>query len=322
MHFPRLLILAGPTASGKTQVSLELCELLNGEIISADSLLIFRGLDIGTAKPTAAERARVPHHLIDILEPDAEYSASQWAEDATRLIEEISSRGKQPIIVGGTGFYITALLQPQRLASAPPDPYLRVEMEALAACEGAGVLHERLRELDENAANRLHSNDVMRVTRAIEVAQFRLKKALQSDNCDDGKTIDSPPASPPEYSAFALELSREKLYARIDERVDAMLAEGFLQELSTLLADGYGETASLQSLGYKQMRAVLIDPLQRNDCVEIWKRQTRRYAKRQLTWFRHQLEVNWIKAENVNGELRSAGEIAREIANDFLLSSK
>lgn len=316
IQLPRLLILAGPTASGKTQVSLELCDILNGEIVSADSLLIYRGLDIGTAKPSAAERARAPHHLIDIIEPDAEYSASQWADDATRLIHEIALRGKQPVIVGGTGFYITALLKPQRLASAPPNPALREEMENLAAREGVEVLHARLREWDEDAANRLHPNDVMRVTRAIEVAQFRLQNTV------DESLLSSETNSPLDYSAFALELSREKLYSRVDARVDAMLEEGFLDELKTLLAAGYGEATPLQSLGYKQMREVLLDPSQLENCVEIWKRQTRRYAKRQLTWFRHQLDVQWIKAEKEDGDMRSAQEIAQEIANEFLLSSR
>ena len=325
-QLPKLLILAGPTASGKTQVSLELCEILDGEIISADSLLIYRGLDIGTAKPSASERARAPHHLIDILAPDAEYCAAQWAQDAMRLIGEISSRGKQPIIVGGTGFYITALLRPQRLASAPPNPNLREELEVLAAREGVGVLHAHLCEVDEAAANRLHPNDVMRVVRAIEVAQFRLDNSvtnsLQSNNCDDENGSDNSVETPPEYSAFALEMSREKLYARVDARVDAMLAQGFLGELSTLLAAGYGETAPLQSLGYKQMREALIDSSKLEEGVEVWKRQTRRYAKRQLTWFRHQLDVNWIETENANGELRGAREVAGEIADGFLLSGK
>ena len=318
-EFPRLLILAGPTASGKTQVSLELCEILDGEIISADSLLIYRGLDIGTAKPSAAERARAPHHLIDILLPDAEYSAAQWAQDAMRLIGEINSRRKQPIIVGGTGFYLTALLRPQRLASAPPNAQLREEMELLAAREGNGVLHARLREVDEAAANRLHPNDNMRVVRAIEVAQFRLENSMEnllhSDDCERENDMEIPAL---EYSAFGLEMSREKLYARVDARVDAMLADGFLSELSTLIETGYGQSAPLQSLGYKQMRDALTDSSKLEEGVGIWKRQTRRYAKRQLTWFRHQLDVRWIAAEKPGGELRDAREIARQIADEFL----
>ena len=318
----RLLILAGPTASGKTQVSLKLCGILNGEIISADSLLIYRGLDIGTAKPRAAQRARATHHLIDILDPDADYSAAQWAEDATRLIEEISSRGKQPIIVGGTGFYITALLYPRRLASAPPNPVLREELENLAARAGKGVLHARLREVDEAAAHRLHPNDEMRVTRAIEVALFRMENSQQSNHCDDTEITDAAPDSLPQFRAFALEMAREKLYARVDARVDEMLKQGFLDELKTLLAAGYETAAPLQSLGYKQMREALINPERWDDCVEIWKRETRRYAKRQLTWFRHQLDVTWIKAENADGEMREAGEIAQQIASEFLESER
>ena len=305
----KLLFLVGPTASGKTDVAIELCALMNGEIISADSALVYRGLDIGSAKPTREEQARARHHLIDICQPDQEYSAAQWASDARRVIEEISARGKQPIIVGGTGFYVNALLRPQLLAGAPPNPQLRKELEELAAREGTAVLHARLAKLDSSAAQRLHPNDVMRVVRAIEVAEF---EKTQPDE------IESEEKTPtPEYSAFGLEWPRELLYERIDARVDAMLEQGFLRELSTLLAAGYGETTALQSLGYRQMRAALENPAELEDGLEEWKRQTRRYAKRQGTWFRHQLDVNWIRAVDENGEVRSAAEIARQIAEEF-----
>jgi tRNA dimethylallyltransferase len=307
-HKPKLLLLVGPTASGKTAVALEICELLNGEIISADSALVYRGLDIGSAKPTRAEQNRARHHLIDICEPGEEYSAAQWAQNATQKIEEIAARGAQPIIVGGTGFYINALLRPNLVASAPPNLKLRAELEELARRAGPGVLHARLAAVDSQAAARLHPNDIMRVVRAVEVAVFQKENDVET----------APPAPLWEYSAFALEWPRALLYERINARVEAMLAGGFIEELQTLLRDGYGESPALKSLGYKQMRAVLENEIALDDALEVWKRETRRYAKRQGTWFRHQLEnVQWIAATTDGGMARDAKIIAQEIVMNF-----
>jgi tRNA dimethylallyltransferase len=312
----KLLLIVGPTASGKTAVALELCDLLNGEILSADSALVYRGLDIGSAKPTQQDQARAPHHLIDICDPDQEYSAAQWAQDATQRIEEIAARGAQPIIVGGTGFYINALLRPNLLASAPPNLSLRAELEELAQGAGPGVLHARLTELDARAAARLHSNDTMRVVRAIEVAVFQNESQIKSKS--KKQTATEAPAPRWEYSAFALEWPRELLYERINARVDAMLEGGFLEELQTLLRAGFGESPALKSLGYKQMRAALENEMSLDNALEIWKRETRRYAKRQGTWFRHQLKnVRWIAATQEKGAARGAVEIAHEIADQF-----
>lgn len=307
---PKLLFLAGPTASGKTAVALELCDLLNGEIISADSALVYCGLDIGSAKPTHEEQARAHHHLIDICDPDQEYSAAQWAQDATQKIEEITARSAQPIVVGGTGFYINALLRPNLLASAPPNLALRAELEELAQRAGPGVLHARLAELDKLAAARLHPNDTMRVVRAIEVAAFR------NENENSIETAASSPGW--EYSAFALQWPREMLYERINTRVDAMIECGFLEELKSLLRAGFSESPALKSLGYKQMREFLENKIALEDALEIWKRETRRYAKRQGTWFRHQLkDVRWIAAVDESGAARDSREIAQEIAAEF-----
>ncbi len=306
----KLLVIVGPTASGKTEVAIELCRLLDGEIVSADSALVYRGLDIGSAKPTAEEQARAKHHLIDIRNPDDEYSAAQWAQDATQVIADIQERGKQPIIVGGTGFYVNALLKPQLLAGAPQNFPLRKELEEFAVREGVEALHQRLAEVDAAAAARLHPNDVMRVVRAIEVARYEATKS-ESMPVEEAQVG-------PEYKAFALEWPREELYERIDKRVDLMLEQGFLQELETLLKAGYGDTIGLQSLGYRQMRAALENPELIEQGLEEWKRQTRRYAKRQGTWFRHQLEVTWIAAVDGEGKKRSATEVAGEIAAEFV----
>lgn len=310
---PQLLLLVGPTASGKTQVAIELCDLLDGEIVSADSMLIYRGLDIGTAKPTLHEQQRARHHLIDLRAPDQEYSAAQWAQDARAVIAQLSHHGKQPIVVGGTGFYINALLRPQLLAGAPPNPRLRAELELLAAEQGLAALHARLQQLDAAAAARLHPNDVMRVSRAIEVAVAAANTPAPANENERGQVY--------EYSAFALEMPREVLYERINARVEAMQQGGFADEVKHLLACGYGETAALQSLGYKQMRAMLENPARRHEQVEEWKRETRRYAKRQGTWFRHQLDVQWMGAVDGENSIRSATELAEEIAGSFRKSA-
>jgi tRNA dimethylallyltransferase len=303
----KLPILVGPTGVGKTTVAVELCELIGGEIVSADSMQIYRRLDIGTAKATREEQARARHHLIDILDPNEEYSAAHWAAAARSAITEIRARGKQPIVVGGSGFYIAALLFPDRLADAPPDPQLRQELAEMAAQDGNGVIHAQLRALDEPAASRLHPNDVTRVMRAMEVARYRLQHATSTQQSPTGLE----PAFP--FVAFGLTLPREVLYACLDARTEVMLEAGFMRELRDLLTDGYGDAAPLQKLGYRQMRPALTDETAFEAGVEAWKRDTRRYAKRQMTWFRHQLPVQWIDMTSLTAT-QAAAQIATQLA--------
>lgn len=303
----KLLLIVGPTASGKTEVAIELCRRLNGEIISADSMQVYRGLDIGTAKPSPNEQSRARHHLIDLCDPDHEYSASQWARDARAAILEIHARGKRPIITGGTGFYLNALLRPQLLASAPPNPRRRAELEDFSVTAGREALHALLEDIDQRAAARLHPNDLQRVIRAIEVAEY--SKEEGGDNPQDSKVL----APEWEYAAFGLEMPREVLYARINMRVDAMLEAGFREEVLHLIAAGYEKSTPLEGLGYKQMRACLENPSSCEEAIEDWKRKTRRYAKRQGTWFRHQLKVHWLNALAQSGARRSTAELAQEI---------
>lgn len=307
----KLLLIVGPTASGKTEVAIELCQRLNGEIVSADSMQVYRGLDIGTAKPSQNEQKRARHHLIDLCEPDEEYSAARWALDAARAIAEIRSRAKQPIITGGTGFYLNALLHPQLLASAPPNPARRAELQKLADEQGNTALHALLQTLDAAAAERLHPNNLQRVIRAIEVAEYRKEKTAEISQ--------QPKVLAPEweYAAFGLEMPRELLYERINARADAMLKAGFREEVLRLISAGYKECAPLEGLGYKQMRACLENPEQCEEAIEEWRRETRRYAKRQITWFRHQLDVRWINALAKDGSRRPAPQIAQEIEEQF-----
>ena len=301
----RLLILVGPTGVGKTATAIELCERLDGEIISADSMQIYRGLDIGSAKPSAAEQARARHHLIDIREPDETYSAAQWADDARVAINDMVARGKQPIIAGGTGFYIRALLQPETLASAPPDTELRTTLEREAAEHGVKWLHRKLQGVDAAAAARLHPNDVRRVIRAIEVASAPQSETEVLPNTEISAVLF-------DVAIHGLKMAREKLYPHLDARVDTMLATGFMDELRVLKEGGASpDSTAMQGVGYKQMWPVLENAELFDEGVELWKRDTRRYAKRQMTWFRHQLPVNWIEVD----ETSAPGETAEFIAH-------
>lgn len=280
---PNLLIVTGPTASGKSSLALELCERLNGEIVSCDSMQIYRGCDIATAKPTSQERAQVPHHLLDICDPSERFSAAQWAARANETIADIEARGKTPLVCGGTGFYLRALLQPEILAEVEPNEELRNQLSEELAHEGAEKMHEKLRSFDPAAADRLHPNDTFRVLRAIEVAILRPEAGEKA-----------PPEEPYNAQIFGLDWPREVLYERINQRVDLMLVEGALDELRTLREHWGADAPALGGVGYKQMMPALEDPARISECVEDWKRDTRRFAKRQMTWFRHQLNVKWL----------------------------
>jgi tRNA dimethylallyltransferase len=275
-----LLIITGPTASGKSTFALHLAQRLNGEIISADSMQIYRDCNIATAKPTPQEQQLIPHHLIDIIDPTIRFSAAAWAEAANEVIAQIRARGRMPIVVGGTGFYLRALLEPQTLAHVPPNPVLRAELEQLET----QLLWKKLIEVDAEAAKRLQPENTKRVIRAIEVAL--------------GEKVLLPETPPIEYQAYGLEWPREILYERINARVDQMLQMGFMDELRDLV-NRYGKDApALDGIGYKEMLPVLDDPLLADQQIEIWKRATRRYAKRQMTWFRHQLKTNWLNPQD------------------------
>lgn len=300
-----LLLLVGPTGVGKTAVAVELCDLIGAEVVSADSMQIYRGCDIVTAKPSEEERQRAPHHLIDIREPTQTYSAATWAQDAATAIEEIRARGKQPLIVGGTGFYIRALLEPDTLAAAPPNADLRVQLESELATHDAQWLHDYLATLDPAAAQRLHPNDTRRVIRAIEVAQG-------SPQFNTTQTASSTPPYAP--ITFGLDMERTQLYARLEQRIDAMLQAGALDELRELLRQGVPlDSPLMQGLGYRQLLPALDEPTLLDECVSLWKRATRRYAKRQLTWFRHQLPAQWITLQPDSEPIDVARQIAQEL---------
>ena len=288
MNKPKGLCVAGPTASGKSALGMALADRFHGEIVCMDSMQIYRRMDIGTAKPTAADRAKIPHHLVDIREPDEAYSVAQYADDAKLAIDDIIARGHIPILVGGTGFYLRALTHGLHLGGVPSNPELRENLKAEAAdTAGRKRLHDRLKAVDPVSAERLHENDVARVSRALEVYELTGKplSALEQPAYD----------SPFEFCILGTDFKRKTLYQRIDARVDRMMADGLLNEVKTLLGEGISPQAqAMQGIGYKELVPVLVHdyPLE-NGVVDI-KRNSRHYAKRQLTWFKRDESIRWL----------------------------
>lgn len=288
---PSKLILTGPTACGKSALALELAERIGGEIVALDSMTLYRGLDIGTAKPTAQDRARVPHHLIDVLDPWESATVAWWLQRAEVACTEIASRGKRAIFVGGTPFYLKALLH--GLFPGPPgNPELRARLEAEAEREGKIALHAKLEAVDPKTAARLHPNDLRRVVRALEVFHLTGKPiSAWQQTWDTPAFAESPDAAPPPAAipAVVLELPREELYRRVNVRVDAMLQAGWLDEVRRLreLPKPIGREAG-QALGYRELLHFLESGSPNwEETVTSIRTHTRQFAKRQLTWFRH-----------------------------------
>jgi tRNA dimethylallyltransferase len=299
--FERALILTGPTACGKSALALRLADRIGGEIVALDSMTVYRGMDIGTAKPSPADRLRVPHHLIDVLDPWESLTVAWWLDRAAVACQEIVARGKRPIFVGGTPFYIKALLH--GLFPGPPaDTELRRQFEADAERVGNAGLHARLAEVDPKSAARLHPNDVRRVVRALEVHALTGKPISEWQNTWDTPAFTEDPASAPKPAcipAVVLELPREVLYARIDERVSAMVDAGWRDEVQRLreLPHPLSREAR-QALGYREILAFLDGSgPQWEQTIDLIRTHTRQFAKRQLTWFRHMPSLIPIPAE-------------------------
>ena len=298
-----LIVICGPTASGKTAVAVELCLAVGGEVISADSMQIYRGMDTGTAKPTGEEMRGVPHHMLSFMPPNESCSAALYREKAIRMIEDVASRGKVPVVCGGTGLYIDALTRPLGF-SAQSDEGVRGPLEQIAAQPGGKErLHAMLREADPESAARLHVNAVRRVIRALEI--FRLTGKTLTEQ----RALDRTREGAYRGRLFGLSWPREALYRRIDCRVDQMMAEGLPDEVCRLVEEGLSVRATaMQGIGYKEIARVLAGECSMDEAVERIKQATRNYAKRQLTWFRRDERVVWIEAEG-----RSALDISREI---------
>ncbi len=297
-----VIVIAGPTASGKTGLSIELAKLINGSIVSADSMQIYRYMDIGTAKPDENERSGIRHYLINEVDPDENFSVARYRELAMQYIESVIKDGKHPIVTGGTGLYINSLLYNISFSEAISDDELRAALKKEAEEKGNRYLYGRLLEIDPEAAAKIHENDIKRVIRAIEVYTHTNK--TMSEHV---KMSRMEPA-PYEYIVFGLNWDREKLYKRIDARVDKMISDGLVDEVKQLMEMGYDKgTTAMQAIGYKEILRYLIDENSLEDTIDILKRDTRHYAKRQLTWFRRIREINWLDLDE-NTDLKEVAE--------------
>ena len=281
-------VLAGPTASGKTDLSLRLAEKYGCEIVCMDSMQIYRGMDIGTAKPTAEEQARAPHHMLDVADPREAFSVARYQELAEACVRQIHARGHRALFVGGTGFYLRALRHPMAMGEVRGDEALRRELEALAETEGGRErLHRMLAAVDPETAARLHENDVRRAVRALEV--YRLTGIPFS------RQPQKEEKSPFDYRVVCLTMDRERLYRRIERRVDRMLEDGLLREVRGLLDSGVpADCQAMKAIGYKELVPVLRGEASLEQAAAEIKLGTRHYAKRQLTWMRKEEDVRWI----------------------------
>jgi len=286
---PKILVICGPTASGKSALALELARRLDGEIVSADSLQVYRGMDIGTAKPSAEERARIPHHPIHVPDPDPPFPTADFAGAADPALRDIGSRGKRAIVAGGTGLYIRALLKGLVDSPGGADEF-RQALHEEAGRLGNEALLERLRQVDPELAERTHSNNLVRIIRALEVQHLTgipLSRYQQEHGFSGQRYRALQNGSP---------AGRPLLYSRIDQRVDLMLEQGLLQEVRHLLDAGYGpDSKAMRSIGYKEMTAHLAGECSLEEAARLIKRNTRHYAKRQLTWFNADRDILWLE---------------------------
>lgn len=307
----KIVVVAGPTASGKTALGIALAKDFNGEIVSADSMQVYRGMDIGTAKATMAEREGIPHHMLDVAEPWEDYSVARYVEQAEACCRDILRRGRLPILVGGTGLYIDSLISGRDFAAVDSDQGLREALSAEYDALGGEAMHRRLQEIDPERSAILHPGDKRRIVRALEV--YRLTGMTITEH--DRQTR----ALPRRFDAAAIHLNfknRPALYARIDRRVDTMVEQGLFREVEGLLAAGLSpESTAMQAIGYKEVVRSLQGELSREEAVDLIKQSSRRYAKRQLTWFNRDKEALPILWED-----EPDFEYARRLSTEFLHS--
>lgn len=291
---PRVIGLVGATASGKTAVSLDVAQALGCEILCMDSMQIYRRMDIGTAKPTATEQALVPHHLLDIVEPDASYSVAEYVNLAHKTIRQVTENHRIPLLVGGTGLYLRGLSLPMDYGGLPSDPAIRAALQAQLDETGAEALHAQLQAIDPAAAARLHPNDTRRVIRALEIYQLTGQPMSAHQTPTDAD-------APYDFQLYAIDWPRAELHARINLRVEQMMREGLLEEVEGLLRSGIDASMqSMQGLGYKELIPVLQGRAKLQDAIEQIKTGTRNYARRQLIWFRRDKRVRWIPSDQLS----------------------
>ena len=306
MSKPKVIVVVGPTASGKSALGMALANHLHGEIVCMDSMQIYRRMDIGTAKPTREDRTKVPHHLVDIVEPWEPYTVAKYADDAKRVIMEITARGAFPILVGGTGFYLQALTQGLHLGGVRSDPEIRTRLKAMAQdAQGKQKLYGRLTAIDPVTAKKLHPNDITRVSRALEVYELTgVPMSAQEQPAFE---------SPFTFCLLGVAMERSQLYRRINTRVDAMMADGLADEVKALLEEGVSPGAqAMQGIGYKELVPVITGTYPLENAVSDIQRNSRHYAKRQLTWFRRDEQIQWLY-----GDEKTREAAARSIVRAF-----
>ena len=313
-----LIILTGPTAVGKTALSIRLAKAIGGEIISADSMQVYRRMDIGSAKITKEEMMGVPHHLIDVLEPDEEFNVTVFQKLAKAAVEEIYSRGNIPIVAGGTGFYIQALLNDIDFTENGEDTSIRDELEALAKEKGTDYLHGMLLAIDPESAKQIHANNIKRVIRAIEYYRQTGERISEHNKREREKE------SPYDFLYYVVNTDRDILYQRIDQRVDEMMKQGLVQEVKELKDSGCTRNmVSMQGLGYKEILDYLQGECTLSEAVYLLKRDTRHFAKRQITWFKRERDVKWLNLPDFNNDLDKVLEtMIQEINETYGLENK
>lgn len=289
---PKVIVIVGPTASGKTSASIKLAKEINGEIISADSMQIYKEMNIGTAKPTFEEMQGIKHYLIDFISPDENYNVTLYKKEAEKAIDEILLKGKVPIIVGGTGLYVSTLINGIEFSEVDEDKEYRKEMEELAKEKGNEFLHLMLEKVDKDSADNIDKNNVRRVIRALEIYKVTGKTKTQLDK-------ESIKETKYDYKVYGIETPRDELYERINLRVDKMLEDGLVQEVKDLVSNYNVSKTALQGLGYKEVIEYLNGRLSYEEMVEKIKQESRRYAKRQMTWFRREKSIKWCALSDI-----------------------
>ena len=303
----KLLVIIGPTAVGKTKLSIELAKRFNGEIISGDSMQVYKGMDIGTAKIKKQEMEGVPHYLLDIKEPDEPFSAAEFQKRANTCIEDIQNRGKLPIIVGGTGLYIQSVIYDYHFSEAPSDPLYREKLEKQVKEEGIEPVFDQLRSVDPESAKRIHPNNVRRVIRALEIFHCTGKTMSEQMN-------QQPTEMKYDTCIIGLTMDRDQLYQRIDQRVDGMVEEGLFDEVQSFYDRGLRDCQSIQAIGYKEIYDYFEDRASIDEAIDSLKQNSRRYAKRQLTWFRNKMDVIWFNMTDIEGFTKKINEISGFVA--------
>lgn len=311
-----LIIITGPTAVGKTALSVELAKKVGGEIISADSMQVYRGMDIGTAKVKAEEMQGVVHHMIDVLEPSEEFNVFTFQKMAKAFAEAVLERGKIPVIAGGTGFYIQALLYDIDFTLDSKDDGYRTKLEALAQGEAPGFLHGLLKEVDPEAAKAIHENNQKRIIRALEFYHLN-NRPISKHNETERKR-----SSPYNFCYFVLNDERERIYDRINKRVDKMIADGLIDEVRRLREAGLKRNmVSIKGLGYKEIFAYLDGEISKEAAINLIKRDTRHFAKRQLTWFRRERDVIWLNKQEFANDSDIIDNIINHLAERGIIST-